>query len=460
MKNSFIKALGLMLALMLVLTGCNLIEVDPEMQADEDIAKLRTKYADTVASWDSGAITTADVLAAFDSAYSNQYYNYAYFGLQLDDASVRSIIDDTLTDRVRAEITAAHFDAENALTQEELDALNETVTAEQEELRASALESAEGKTAKQKNANVRVMLCEIGREFDTDYKTHLLEEKREKMETLLSDTIADVSDEDLEAAYVSRVEEDEASYASNTAALESALTSGNTVYWMPEGYRTVKHILIQPQDELLSAYTDAKSRRDVAEDNIEDLALELDNYDAETAGERSQDDIRAEIEAAQAELDTLKEEIAAAAQVCLDDVKPTTDAIYAALVAGMNFDDAIAQYGQDPGMQNEPTMTTGYYVCANSANWQQEFTDGAMALGEVGAYSEAPVLSGSGVHIILYASDVPSGEIGLENVRDALYNEVLTEKKDAYVTETIDGWVEAEHPVYNADVFHKVFFED
>ena len=52
MKHTLVKLMGLTLALMLVLTGCNLIAIDPMMQLDEDFAKLDKDYAAVVAEYE------------------------------------------------------------------------------------------------------------------------------------------------------------------------------------------------------------------------------------------------------------------------------------------------------------------------------------------------------------------------------------------------------------------------
>lgn len=101
-------------------------------------------------------------------------------------------------------------------------------------------------------------------------------------------------------------------------------------------------------------------------------------------------------------------------------------------------------------MQNEPTMSRGYYVSAASQNWESNFRDGAMALANIGDYSQTPVVSGSGVHIIQYTADVPAGNVDLEQLRDALTAETLSELQDAHCESTIDAWVEAAHPSYDA----------
>ena len=50
MNARIAKVLGLVLALALVLSGCNLIEVDADMQADEEIAKLDKLFSKVVAT--------------------------------------------------------------------------------------------------------------------------------------------------------------------------------------------------------------------------------------------------------------------------------------------------------------------------------------------------------------------------------------------------------------------------
>ena len=146
-----------------------------------------------------------------------------------------------------------------------------------------------------------------------------------------------------------------------------------------------------------------------------------------------------------------------AAQACLDSVKDKTDEIYARLEAGEDFEALIAEYGEDPGMQNEPTSSRGYYVSAASTNWEVNFRDAAMALENVGDYTLEPVISGSGVHIIRYESDVTAGPVALDEVRDALYAETLTALQEANVTDTIDAWVAERNVSVDADAFEAAY---
>ena len=458
MKNTVLKTLVLVLALALTLTGCNLITVDYKMQADEDIAKIEEKYAAAVASYDGETITAGDVMGDFNDNYSQMYYFYAYYmGYEMTEEDVHSLMEETMADKVRANVIAKHFDEEFTLTDEELAEAEKTGEDNFEQMMASALEQAEGKTNEEKNEDARVLMAEIGRSLESMKADAVRAAKVKKMEATLRDAVEDVTDEQLQAAFEQKLADDEEKYTDNPGAFGTAMTNGTTAYWTPDGYRTVKHILVIPEESVLTAYTDAKSALEAKQSEADDFADELAAAkDDDAEGARSEEEIQADLDAANAELPELEAAVEAAAQACLDDVKAKTDEIYAKLDAGEAFEDVMAEFGEDPGMQNEPTSTTGYYVCKESTNWQQEFTDGAMALAQVGDYSAEPVVSGSGVHIIEYASDVAGGAATLDMVHDALYADELENLKDANRDDTINAWVEAANATYDVEAFEKV----
>ncbi|MGN1005499.1 MAG: peptidylprolyl isomerase, partial [Aristaeellaceae bacterium] len=278
-------------------------------------------------------------------------------------------------------------------------------------------------------------------------------------EQSLRDAVTEVSDEELQAAYEAQVSENEDSYTDGSS-FESDMTGESAIVcWMPEGYRTVKHILLMPEDELKTAYTDAVSALEDAQSDLDDLQAELDalNDDDTTEEQRSAEEIEADIAAAEETVAAAQSTVEAAERACLNNVKDKTTEIYARLEAGEDFADLIAEYGEDPGMQNEPTASRGYYVSAASVNWEVNFRDAAMSLENVGDYTLEPVVSGSGVHIIRYESDVTAGPVALDEVRDALYEQTLTEKQEANVTDTIDAWVEAANPVVDVEAFEAAY---
>ena len=73
MRHALVRLTGLLIVLMLVLTGCNLIGVDPIMKLDEDLAKLAKRYSGVVATYDGGEVTQADVMASFTNMYNRKF---------------------------------------------------------------------------------------------------------------------------------------------------------------------------------------------------------------------------------------------------------------------------------------------------------------------------------------------------------------------------------------------------
>ena len=460
MKTAFAKVLALAMVLALMLSGCNLIEIDPKIQADEDIAKIDAAYAQVVATYNGGDVTVSEVMGDFNSMYNEmaQMYYY-YYGMEMTHEDVHALAEDVLAERVKGEIMAAKFDAEYGFTDEELAEEEESIRLTSESYQESAMEVAEGKDEKAKTENARVLLRESGVDYDSLYDSMMVYAKQLRLEEILREEITEVSEEELTAAYEEKLAEQQMSYTDGYS-FESAMSYGDeTVCWKPDGYRAVKHILVIPDSTLTDAYADAQFNLDMSRSDIgyleEELYAAQDNDIAE--GERTAEEIQAEIDAIQAAIPGQEEDVKAAEQAILDSVKETTDEIYARLEAGENFEDLIAEYGEDPGMQNEPTKTSGYYVSTESQNWEVNFRDAAMALEQVGDYTANPVLSGSGVHIIQYTSDVLGGEVGLEEVREALYAETLEAMQNAHCEEIIAAWVAEANPVYNVEALEAAY---
>jgi len=468
MNAKFARLLSLMLVLMLLLSGCNLIEIDAKMQADEDIAKLDKAYSVAVATYDGGVVTAGEAMSLFNSSYNEMYYMYQYyFGMEMSAEEVYDLMQTAAQDTLRMEVAAARFDESHSLSDEELAQAEADAQSYYDEAYASLYEAAEGKDETAKDASTRVMLREVGMDWDTNYANTIRDAKAVKMEEILMAEVEALSEDDLYAAYEQRVIEDEDTYSFSDGSFESAMMEDEpNVCWIPDGYRTVKHILLTPSEDLMGAYMDASYALEDQEYLLEDLHMELDTLldnDAETTENadllRTEDEIRADIAAAEDMLPELEKALADAEEACLNDIQPIAYEVYARLEKGEDFETLMAEYGEDPGMKNEPTMSRGYYVSASSANWEQNFTNGAMALENVGDYSPAPVLSGSGAHIIYYASDVTGGPVPFEEIRDSLHDATLESKKTAHVEEVMTGWIDALNPHYDTAAFEKAIFD-
>ena len=487
MKHTLLGLVSLMICLMLVLTGCNLVGVDPIMQLDEDLAAKVKQFSGVVAKYDGGEIKQADVMGNLVSQYNYMSQMYSMYGINMSS--------DVLTDIEQSVVEAAVEDVAIAkqlesrgltLAEDKLAEAQESADSAYQQAFDSFRSSAAGENDEVKDKQTEYDLYSNGYTKESFLASAIASANRTLIEDTVKGEITEVTDEELQKAFDDKVAGDQETYEEDHGAFESAMSSeSDTVYWIPEGYRTVKHILVKPADDVLQAVTDARKALSDAEKALEDLRTELDDLDdkdaddaeAETAdaeteetaeaGEaadsaeteeapvtlRTAEDIQKDIDEAEAGLEPLKAAAEKAEADCLASVKEKTDEIYGKIEAGEDFAALIEAYGEDPGMKNEPTATRGYYVCADSTTWDQNFTSGAMSLEKVGDVTETPVISTSGVHIIRYESDAQAGAVDFDSVKDALRDETLETMKNDHFDTELKSWVEALNPVYTLDAF-------
>jgi len=72
MRKFFLAPAALLIALAIMLSGCNLISVDPIMQLNEDRAKLEREYQTVLAEYDGGTVAVKYILLEFYNELS--YY--------------------------------------------------------------------------------------------------------------------------------------------------------------------------------------------------------------------------------------------------------------------------------------------------------------------------------------------------------------------------------------------------
>lgn len=456
MKKSM---LALLLALCLLLTGCGEVK-----KAEKALEEINDRYSALVATYDGGEVTAGDVMGEFHSLYS-LYYNYLnMLGYVMSSEEAYSIMDTALTEHVRMEVAAAHFDAEYNLTAEEISAVEEEVQAEYAEIHAQALLEAEGKSEEEKEIRAQVLLRQIGSDLESLSANALMWKKAERMEEILGAEIAELSEEELLAAYEERVSSYETAVSEGEVHVENDMTDPDSIaYWMPEGYRRVKHILLMPSDDAKLDYLDAEYAVTKAQERLavlEEELADIQDYDGEAPLERGEEQVQADIQAAEAELARVQAVFEGTKDVFLAENQEKIDEIYARLAAGEDFETLIAEFGEDPGMRNAPTNSRGYYVSSQSKTWEKNFRDGAMMLAQPGDYSAEPIVGGSGVHIIYYIEDVPAGAANYEDVRDILRAETMEAARQEHCDATIDAWVAELNPQYDREAFSAVFFED
>jgi len=245
-----------------------------------------------------------------------------------------------------------------------------------------------------------------------------------------------VTDEDVRSAYDELVAEQKAVYDADPVSFEYDVMYGGEVYYVPEGFRTVYHILLLLEDADAELLSGLRTRRQAVQDQIA-AALDADAH-ADT------DALSAELEAIAAQIDAL----------CAP-LLERAEEIYARLDEGEPFLDLMAEYGEDPGMQAEPFMSSGYYVSADSEMWDRDFRDAAMALEKEGDVSD-PVLTSYGIHLIMHGGLLESGPVPLEAVKDALLESALNEAhQNAYNAAVEAAVAEADITVYPENVIYQ-----
>ena len=112
----------------------------------------------------------------------------------------------------------------------------------------------------------------------------------------------------------------------------------------------------------------------------------------------------------------------------------------AKLAEGADWNELMAEHTDDPGMLSGTTAENGYAVCEGFSSFDSAFVEAAMAIENVGGWSDK-TRGSYGYYIIQYASEVPEGPVDLADVRDTLESTELAEKQQAFYEETVEQWV-------------------
>lgn len=241
----------------------------------------------------------------------------------------------------------------------------------------------------------------------------------------------------VEAQYAQLVDRDRQLYADDAAAYEStqqmntvALMYGMTeyytdVWYIPEGYRSVVHILLPVDEALMADWADLQA------------AYEEQQGALEEGGEITGEAVTAE-------------EVENARLAALASVQAQVDEINGRLAGGENFVDLIPLYSVDEAMNEETEIAVGYQVHMDSIFCPTGYREAAFALENTGDVS-APFVADGGVYILCYVGDVEGGPVPLsDEVHASLHAQLLeTAKADKY-NETMAAW-EAEAEIIFSD---------
>ena len=462
--------LALLLALMMTLSGCALIQKDLEVDRATEIVRV----GDTV-------LTKGEIQDEVDYQLAYMAYYYSLFGLSYDTTNAQNIADmqDDVIDMLienavlNAKAKELGFDQ---LTEEELAEVtanaDESWENNRESVRASYFADTELE-GEELTAALDAKIEELGVTYDSVLESAKAAYALEKLRASVTDPV-EATEEELQAALDEHVASAQTSYESSLSSYGIAVNNGSTVYYRPAGYRMVKQILIefaQEDRDAIDAYQSSLSAAGTAAitqqnllvslgvENVDELVsqvgLEIDPETGDIADvtasftEELDEEVAAavqELAKAQAQQEFFTNKVAEATRAAFANIEEEADEVLAQLAEGADWNELAAEHNDDPGMQEgAATAETGYAVCEGFTSFDSAFTAAAMAIPEVGQWSDKT--EGSyGYYIIQYTSDVEEGPVSLDEVRGDILDEVLTAKQNDTYTAQVAAWVEEANP--------------
>ena len=440
-ENKFMQKkalLALLLVLTMILSGCSLIVKDEAV----DAARVVIRVGDDT-------YTKAQVQAQIQNQVNYMTALYSRYGLSFDSTNadvMSSLTDNVLNSLVERSVLLAKAKelGLDQLTDEEKTKIEENTASQLDSLRKSA-----------------------ATEFSLD------------LETQLDEIVADFN---------SKVEAAKTSYESDLSAYGKAVLNGTTVYYRPAGYRNVKQILIKYSDEDSALVSNIQTALDnvITEQNnaanvmaklgvanMDELANQVTvTLKPATETPTATVEVESSVSAFEGGLDEtvaatavtiaeakakrafLEQQLADAKAKALANITPEADEVLAALAEGQDWDTLAEAHNDDPGMKaGAVNAATGYPVCEGFTQFDAAFVEGAMALQNVGDYSDK--IEGSyGYYIIQYTSDVVEGAVDMETVHDTISSSLLSSKQSTVRDEVVAQWVKDANATINKDILN------
>lgn len=368
-----------------------------------------------VAEFDGGKVLSDEAA----QAYEEEIARYAFAGYTEEEISgdlMGEVLSELVTDKVlRAKAEELGLDELSPEDEQEMAKLAQedyesTVLMVEDLLREEGVAEEEIR-----DAAMEYLEQDEGITYDT-----VLKECRDEwwMSKLYDETTKDVaaSDADIEAAYNELVQSQKESFAANAEDYEYARMNGDMVAYNPAGYRAVREMLVEFDEETLL--------------RVFELNDQIASMDASKQAE---------------EIAQLEEELAE----CYADADTRAMEALEQLRAGADFDEVLRAANPDSDAVEELSATV-YPIREGSQYWPENVIGAAMALENVGDFSE-PIHVENGVVILVYDGEIAEGAVPLEEIREALREELLESMQyGAYKTQ-VDEWVSAANPKYYPD---------
>lgn len=463
----------LVLAVAVLLSGCSLIGHDEALDNAQVVASVNGENI-SKGEW----LAYRNYMAQYYQQYYQQYYG---MNMPLDEESYN---ESALEQLIQSKVIAAKMNelGISPLSEEDqkdvesyadsmmdlykmmVRAQNypgvETVEEEAERLAKEAAEAtpseAEKETAAPKatmtndelDAKLNDDLAAMGytREYFIENRTASVE--NDKLHEHTAEGI-EVTDDEVSKEYDDRLSQQKESYDKTPTLYASAVNNGSDVYYVPEGYRGVKNLLIKIDSEAQSAIDTLSSEVSSAEKAIEDANQQIQKLNEEKDTETDNkeaiqaqiDELTKSLEEQKSKLETAQNELEQEKQKAFEEILPKAEQVLERVKNGEEFDSLIEELGEDDGMKTEPNKSRGYLVCEGLNQYEQSFQDAAMALANKGDVSEL-VKTNYGYHILQYATDVEPGVLDLtDEQKEDIREELLETKKEAAYEAAVTQWV-------------------
>ena len=258
---------------------------------------------------------------------------------------------------------------------------------------------------------------------------------QEKLLDYVAGDLKPLTDAEVDAYYQeSFVEPSRQLYGGDIATFETEVLYGGQVsFYMPEGYRYIRQLLLPAPEDIAKQLSDNQTAREQADARITTAANRI--YGLKVLDEVSTD-ADAEFTAAQEAYEALEQEHEALIAQMMEHYSAEIASIREALAQGESFAEIAARYAKE----GEEIPDEGYLVCKDSILYAEEFRDRAMALEHIGDVSE-PFATSLGIHIVEYASDAKAGAVALTGEqREAVAEAALLAEKYELLQDRIKIW--------------------
>ena len=392
------------------LSGCALVEVDPESDLNSVVAVVYGQQ-----------ITKREVMNMWNRQKGTMGVTDAYEESSDGQKIISAVLQNLLQDMVKAVIRkeAARELGLYPLTDEQYgrvlqiadETYEERLKAAEQSLIDSYTQSGigDGDTeADLSDAAQRNVQFTMENQFEFSREMDLREAENEVIADLLREYYGagiTAGEEEVRAHYEELLEQQKESFSEDTNNFIKALKEGALILYQPGHVVRVKNLLIG---------FDEKTQAQIAS-----LRKEGNNADANVLLQQSADALR-----------------------------PQAEEILQEARTNVNFDDMIVRYGTDTGMMLQSQRDEGYLVGRDSVDYEQAFKDACMGLTETGQISDL-VLTDYGYHIIYVTQAYGEKTEKLEDVRDAVENDLLeTQRGIAYVRATEELYENAKVEYY------------